>query len=371
MQERPKLKDFGSSLKKLKWDKAKQTTVDTREKPKVDPEVEDVIRIKTDLVVTDVVVLDQHRRMISGLSKDDFLISENNEPQSVAHFGVRSDQAGGRTIVLIIDYSSSMLPYIRMSVEAAKKLLDHLKPNDQMAIVTDDIALLTGFTTDKKKLKKKLDEFAVIASKRFGKSRQWSALLATVKELILEDDIRPIIIFQTDADQVVFLQPPAKNVFRDFIQPFSLQDVFAATEKAGATVYSVIPGIRLLDLPEEEQLRRTKLDLRNAMEMFPLGGLQSVTKEEATEWLERRLRQQESAAALAKLTGGWTSFLERPEQADQIYSDIFADLDSRYVIGYYPTNKDQDGKRRQFKVQIKDHPEYTIWGRNSYRAPVE
>ncbi len=162
-KERPKLKDFGSSLKKLKWDKEKQTTVDTRAKPTVDPEVEDVIRIKTELVITDVVVLDQHRRIISGLTKEDFLITENNEPQAVAHFGVRSDQNSGRTIVLIIDYSLSMLPYIRMSTEAAKKLLDHLKPNDRMAIVTNDVALLTDFTTDKKRLKKKLDEFAVTA----------------------------------------------------------------------------------------------------------------------------------------------------------------------------------------------------------------
>jgi len=42
-----------------------------------------------------------------------------------------------RSIILIIDYSPSQFAYIKDSIEAAKVLVDKLKPRDRMAVVTD------------------------------------------------------------------------------------------------------------------------------------------------------------------------------------------------------------------------------------------
>lgn len=72
---------------------------------------------------------------------------------------------------------------------------------------------------------------------------------------------------------------------------------------------------------------------------------------------------------MAGLTGGWTEFLETPEQADAIYSRIFSDINQRYIVGYYPTNKERDGTSRKIDFQVKGHPEYQILGRRSYFAP--
>ena len=41
----------------------------------------------------------------------------------------------------------------------------------------------------------------------------------------------------------------------------------------------------------------------------------------------------------------------------------------RYVVGFYPANKERDGKRRRVQVEVRGHPEYTVWGRKSYYAP--
>ena len=68
------------------------------------------------------------------------------------------------------------------------------------------------------------------------------------------------------------------------------------------------------------------------------------------------------------MTGGWTSFLEKPEDADAVYRRILADINSRYVIGYYPTNKELDRKLTQVKVEVREHPEYVLQGRRSYFA---
>ena len=54
---------------------------------------------------------------------------------------------------------------------------------------------------------------------------------------------------------------------------------------------------------------------------------------------DRLVMGQTAAAHVAELTGGWTSFLEKPEQANEIYGRILADINNRYIVSYYPTNK--------------------------------
>lgn len=79
---------------------------------------------------------------------------------------------------------------------------------------------------------------------------------------------------------------------------------------------------------------------------------------------------QAALAEVAPLTGGWTAFLEKPEHANEIYSRNFTDINRRYIVGYYPTNKQRDGKRRTIDFQVKGHPEYQVLGRRSYFAPA-
>ena len=129
-----------------------------------------------------------------------------------------------RTIVLIIDYSGSQLAYLKNSVAAAKVLVDKLGPRDRMAIVTDDVEMLIDFTGDKKKLKDELDElldrttlktrgvFRRGKTLRVGRSMQYSALMATLNEAFDEEDVRPVIIFQTDGDEAaIFAQSGDHN----------------------------------------------------------------------------------------------------------------------------------------------------------------
>lgn len=80
---------------------------------------------------------------------------------------------------------------------------------------------------------------------------------------------------------------------------------------------------------------------------------------------------QAALSGVAALTGGWTEFLERPVQAEGIYARIFTDINQRYIVGYYPTNKERDGKRRKIEFAVKGHPEYQIYGRRSYFAPSQ
>src|ERR1044071_8662747 len=85
-REKPKLKDFGSSLKKLKWDEQKHQAVN-KDQPGTDGDSDaDVIRIETSLVVCDVLVTDKNGRPQRNLKPTDFAISEDGVSHEVGPF---------------------------------------------------------------------------------------------------------------------------------------------------------------------------------------------------------------------------------------------------------------------------------------------
>ena len=390
IQEKPKLKHFGSSLDRLRWDPEKQTMVETvvpRERRSVAADV-DVIRVQTDLVVFDVQVRDRQGRVVSGLNRGDFIVTENGGPQSIGHFSLGNDLSVSRSIVLIIDYSGSLRSYLDQSIDAAEVLISKLGPLDNMAIVTDDVELIADFTRDREKLTKALESLRNRAkSRKYGRSFQFTALMATARELFDDEDIRPIVIFQTDGDEVGLLQPPnplyyfvplfpanlpsaqkksietvvsrLEKTIAAQIKPYSLDDVYHAVEKSRATVYTVIPGTQLVGRSPAEQISRVKLNNSPRYSEAQFEEIRDIC-----------VRAQTAAAGAAIESGGWVAFLDKPEQAADIYATILSDINSRYVIGYYPTNKVHDGRRRNVSIEVRGHPEYVISGRRSYYAPA-
>jgi VWFA-related protein len=390
-RKKPEIKDFGSSLIR-----SPQENFNQPKKKKVTRDA-DTIYVETNLVVVDFLVLDKKGNAIYGLKQEDFIVTEDNKPQEIQTFTLGDDAQIPRSIVLIIDYSGSLLPYIERSVEAAKLLVDKLRPNDLMAIVTDDVKIISQFTSDKIQLKKKLDSLKKSALSGYtGKSMQFSSLYAVLNEMFDEEDIRPIILFQTDGDQLNGLRggigpllgqrlyqkritniPPVPSNIK-----FSLNDLLEKIEKNRATIYSIIPGPKLIGISEEEKKEKKRLEGEKFRKFFVNRGLMAMPpstidrREQIKEELIKEyfpnglLDEQESMVFLSNLSGGWTDFLEKPEDADKIYSRILSEINTRYVISYLPTNEAKDGKRRFIKVSVKNHPEYTILGRKSYIAPL-
>jgi len=417
-QQKPKLKDFGSSVKKLKWDPERnQTSADTDRQSRPASADDDVIRIDTTLVASDLLVLDRQGHAVKGLVATDFIITEDGKPEPVGHFLLGSNTSVPRSIVLIIDYSGSQFPYIQNSVDAAKVLIDKLGPHDSMALITDDIEMLSDFTTNKTELKKKLD---ILIERnrgkkgfmgfgktniRYGLSAQYSALMATLNEMFDHEDQRPIIVFQTDGDEAKYLRNPIitphvpagippewsaavqanieaeLKLQRDGMTEFSLEDVYRTVEKSRATIYTVIPGTKFVGLSTEQQVdamrqvdeRAMKESLSNvSKEVREAFKARSAVQKAGTLTPVLRYRAEEIAKLqsalmeVSNLSGGWTEFLETPTQAQSIYSRIFADINERYIVGYYPKNKIGDGQRHKFNIEVKNHPEYTILGRKFY-----
>jgi hypothetical protein len=164
-------------------------------------------------------------------------------------------------------------------------------------------------------------------------------------------------------------------------------DVYRAVEKSRATIYTVVPGFQLIERTPDQQLKAMRK--KTEFEMASLEGMYApseiLARKGVRDMYERRrafspqnlmwaaqreIVMQDALATVAAKTGGWTEFLENPEDADGVYNRIMTDINHRYIIGYYPTNKAHDGVRRQINVQVKGHPEYYVLGRSSYYAPA-
>jgi len=379
-QEKQKREEFGSSLKRLKWDEREQRAVETK-KSDERSDSETVIRVETSLAVFEILAFDKKGRAVSGLGKGDFIVTEDGAPQEVASLSPGDGSTVPRSIILIIDYSVSQFPFIESSVAAAKALVDRLKPNDRMAIVTDDVALLAPFTRDKFKLKDGLDSLRRRAkSKRFGRSEQYSALLATLKELTGGVE-RPIIIFQTDGDEFSSLRNAAvsstgaevRATPGDSSKEYSIEDIYTAAEKSRASIYALIPGVRFAGVPPEEHVERARRLFGKLFQpQQEWGGWGRQLTPTFESYLRSRaqtaLRQQLALAGIANLTGGWAEYLEEPGQAAEIYDRIFSGIERRYILTYYPTNTKRDGKLRRVEIKVRNHPEYAILGKKSYYA---
>jgi Ca-activated chloride channel family protein len=355
----PKKEKFGSSLKRLKWDPNKQAAVESeqdnqRRNREIGPG--DVIKVETNLVVLDLFVTDQTKlRALTDLGKDDFVVTEDAVTQQISMFSVGADPSLPRSIVLIIDFSSSMSRFLEKSVEAAKMLVNRLGPKDEMAIVNDEVELMVSFTGDKKRLKSALDSLKNRPRGAHG-SRQLTALLVTLRELSNAGQGRPIIIVQSDGDEIMNLrdqQPRAEE--QPSTYEFGLADIQAAVLGTRATIYTLIPGERLIGAPLEEARLRVRRSMVGEQEDQYINTITPI-----------RVRAQEAITSVADISGGWAAYLESPERSDELYERILADMDHRYVIGYYPTNEARDGRLRKVQVDVRGHPEYVVHGRRSY-----
>ena len=153
----------------------------------------------------------------------------------------------------------------------------------------------------------------------------------------------------------------------------------------------MIPNIRLIDGPQEEIAGRVELAEARARlarakykdmwfgaeRLPPKPNPNSNNSFKLPEGFRQRLLEmgtrnmikgQTAAARVADLTGGWTSFLESEKQAGEVYGRILEDINHRYIISYYPTNKTIDGKLRKVRIEVRGHPDYVVEGRTSYYA---
>ena len=79
-----KIKEFGSSLKRLKWNPEKNAAVDASNGEGTELNDGDVIRIDTSLVSCELLVVDKQGNAVTGLTAADFSVADGGATPSAA-----------------------------------------------------------------------------------------------------------------------------------------------------------------------------------------------------------------------------------------------------------------------------------------------
>ena len=156
----------------------------------------ETIRIDSDLVDLKVSVLGAPANTPPPiLETKDFVILEDGVPQEIAFFQAADTPFD---LVLLLDLSGSNSKNLKMIRNSAKRFVDAARDIDRIALVTftDQPALYSSFTLDRRKLKKTIDEM----DEAIGGTNFWDSMAWVLKDLIPQasGSRRSAIVVMTD-----------------------------------------------------------------------------------------------------------------------------------------------------------------------------
>src|SRR5438067_7817601 len=360
------------------------------------------IRVDTQLVVETVVVKDKDGKNLEGLIDKDFTVTEDGVPQTISVFqferledttapappaGAQQPAAevvqlkiptqitppapgdsryrNRRLLVLFFDLMNvSPADQLRAFTAADKFIRTQMKTPDLVAIMSfaaGSVKVLQDFTNDQE------------------------ALFAVLQKLIYPDDN-----YNDTADTgAAFGQDNSEfNIFNTDRQLAALQtavNMLKLVNEQKSLVYFA-GGLRLNGTDNQAQLRATinapirsnvaffPVDARGLVATLPLGdatrpspgGIGMFNGSTAMSSITNFQRSQDSLYALASDTGG-KALLDNNDLAAGIVQAEQA-ITSYYVIGYYPSNTNLDGKFRRVKITLKETPTAKLDYRQGYYA---
>jgi Ca-activated chloride channel family protein len=265
------------------------------------------IRLDVKVVLIPVSVTDIWDRPIAGLRKEDFHLYEDNVEQKIAYL---SNEEAPASVGLIFDSSGSMANKIETSIAAVDQFFKTNLPGDEFLLVkfSDRPHLMTGFTDD-------IEEISGwLHSIRAG---GWTALhdaiyLGVQKMKKAKNARRALLVLSDGGDNNSrYSAPEIRNLVRE----------------ADVRVYSV--GL-LLGLLQGSRL------------------LEKISEE----------------------TGGRMIKVRKLDELPSAIEKLSRDLRSQYVLGYYSSNAQNDGRYRKVRVQVNQPTVHASW-RHGYYAPAE
>jgi VWFA-related protein len=181
-------------------------------------------------------VRDQFNAPVTTLAASNFSIAENGSPQTINN--VSNIMNSPLSVGMVLDYSSSMIPFTDNLVAASKSFVDLLDPaNDEAEVIkfATDIEVMQPFTQDIVSLKAAIDEPPPFV--RFGTSF-YDALDFSIISTSLRSKPRLAIIAVSDGD--------------DFSSTRTINDVTADALYNNVQIFTI--GIGVVDNAVMQQL---------------------------------------------------------------------------------------------------------------------
>jgi VWFA-related protein len=250
-------------------------------------------------------VTDRNGRAIAGMRSNDFTIFEDGAERKITTVIPATEPFN---LILLLDVSGSVEERIDFIRKAARDFLNTASPQDRISIISfrDDIQVISGFTTDRNLLSRKLEEIEA-----GGATALYDALAYS-----LVDTLRPL---RGERTAIVILSDGDDN--KSFV-PFPA--ILEATIESGALIYPLYVPSGLI--PEASVPRPT-------VSVDPT----------RTRYLTITTRAAEEGEKLATVSGGVFYSIKRLEDLQRAYDDVVAQLRTAYTITY---SSDGAGRRR-------------------------
>ncbi len=275
----------------------------------------DVLRIETSLVTIHANVISRDGKPAPVIRPDDFSIYEDDVKQEIAYFEPVDRPF---TVILLIDSSTSVQGQLTEIVKAARVLVDKLRPDDQLVVVTFDAMVKEELKLTK--IRDLQDRWIQISP--HGGTRVYDAVDFAASEYLGRLPGRKAVVLLTDGVNFGSFMTTAENSLHD-------------AEEYDALFYTI----------------------------------QYKTGEVQPRRVEKSQQQYELAKAylqhLAEKTGGRYQQAEAMRDVSAAFATVVKELSDQYSLGYYPKRLPVPGERRRIKVRL-NRPDLVIHTRDSY-----
>lgn len=274
------------------------------QQPPQQPPPETSISVESNLVNVDVVVTDQDGDVLTGLTKNNFRISDDGQPQQITNF---TPSEAPITMVILMEFSKLYGGFFAYKArEWSFSLLNALTAKDWVALKTFSMKthVEQDFTQNKNEIGQAL---ASLFFPDFSEANLFDSLLETLQQLRDVKGKKSILVLATGYDT------------------FSKHNLD-----------QTLKTVKESDVP-----------------IFAVGIAEDVDLYSATGADVSYLQAKNQLTTFANLTGGYAWFPRFQGQMPDIFNSVAAYLRSQYTLGFNPTTT-QDGKYHKLKVEAVD-----------------
>ncbi len=276
------------------------------------------IRVESRLVNVALNVVDEHGAPVSGLTVDDFVLTEDAKPERIAVF--EKESSTPLSIVLALDASESVFSDRNLEREAARGFLKGLvRQQDRVDLMSfsDNVDEVVSFTNDVKSV-----DSGIGRIERGASTALYDAVYLASQRL---GEAPPV----AGERRVVVLITDGENTTHHGSYDAALEQA----ERAGAMIYSLIIVPVAADAGRNE------------------GGEHALIE-------------------MARDTGGKFYYVEDKHDLAPAFAHVSEDLRTQYTLGYYaPQSGGNAAGLRQITLQLKDpklRARYTLRYRTAY-----
>jgi VWFA-related protein len=294
---------------------------------------EQVYRVKVDLVVIDAQVVNpKSHRPVMEMKPEDFELFDDKMKQQITSF---SQDKLPLSVVFLFDLTDSVRPVLKPLAEGALKALQHLKPEDEAAVMVYSAStqLLQDFTTDRELIVQAIHRASDMES---GEAAFFNeAIFQSARQLTKASNpaSRRVIIWLTDNIPNVPSQEVRWRYARS-LSPTAVvhseHDAMQELFKTGTMVCTLLNRSRISEDEFIHRLSDTNYRLESGM--YPPGDVRKYTEQ----------------------TGGEIVEAESSRHISMRLADLIDGLRTRYALGFHPAKSSTGNGFHPIKLRIAE-----------------